>query len=176
LLPSIPRQEFGMKALGESESGHLELRMRACSIGKWSGQERRVVGGVLVYIGLSKESSRWAKIQNLDNVRGCPTMSGWPRQSLTGSFCDGNLNSGLTRVGSDNVRPDVYFGWVGRDLKFARLNNFYFIHYAPLNSTVFLFSRNINRLKTRLSSFKDPSIELLRIGGGHFSVFSFLVT
>jgi hypothetical protein len=107
LLHLIPRQELEIKTLGESEFGLLELRMRACSTGKWSGQERRVVGGVLVYIGLSKESSPWAQIQNLDNVQWCWTMSGWPGQGPTRSFCEGNLNSGLTRVGSDNVRMDV---------------------------------------------------------------------
>jgi hypothetical protein len=69
LFHSIPRQELEMKALGGSEFDLLELRMRACSTRKWSGQERRSVGGVLVYIGHSKESSRWAQIQNPDNVR-----------------------------------------------------------------------------------------------------------
>jgi hypothetical protein len=34
LFHSIPRQELGMKALGKSEFGLLEWRMRACSIGK----------------------------------------------------------------------------------------------------------------------------------------------
>jgi hypothetical protein len=57
LLHSITRQELQMKALGESEFGLLELRMRACSTEKWSGQERRVIGGGWIYIGLSKESS-----------------------------------------------------------------------------------------------------------------------
>jgi hypothetical protein len=48
-----------MKALGESEFGLLELRMRAYSIEKWSGQERRAVAGGGIFIGLSQESSRW---------------------------------------------------------------------------------------------------------------------
>jgi hypothetical protein len=45
--------------------------MRACSIGKWSGQEKRTVGvgGGGVYIGLSQKSSHWVKIQNPDNVQ-----------------------------------------------------------------------------------------------------------
>jgi hypothetical protein len=76
LLHSIPRQEHEIKALGESEFGLLELRMRAFSIVKFKGQERRVIGGVLVYIGLSKESSRWAQIQNPDNIQWCRTKSG----------------------------------------------------------------------------------------------------
>jgi hypothetical protein len=42
-----------MKALGESEFDLLELRMRACSTEKWSGQERRDVGGGEIFIGLS---------------------------------------------------------------------------------------------------------------------------
>jgi hypothetical protein len=57
-----------MKALGESEFDLFELRMRACSIRKWSGQERRAIEGGWVYKGLSKESSCWAHNQNLDNV------------------------------------------------------------------------------------------------------------
>jgi hypothetical protein len=85
-----------MKALSESEFCLFEWRRRAFSTVKCKGQERRAIGGVLVYIGLSKESSHWAQIQNPDNVQGCRTMSGWPGQSLAGSFCEGNLNSGLT--------------------------------------------------------------------------------
>jgi hypothetical protein len=42
--------------------------MRACSIRKWSGQERRDVGGGGIFIGLSQESSRWAQIQIVDKV------------------------------------------------------------------------------------------------------------
>jgi hypothetical protein len=42
-----------MKALEEREFGLLELRMRGCSTEKWSGQERRVVGGGGIFIGLS---------------------------------------------------------------------------------------------------------------------------
>jgi hypothetical protein len=57
-----------MEVLAESELGLLEWRMRACSTGKWSGQEWRAIGGGGVYIGLSQESSRMAKIQNLDKV------------------------------------------------------------------------------------------------------------
>jgi hypothetical protein len=36
--------------------------MRAYSTEKWSGQGWRAVGDGGVYIGLSQESSRWAKI------------------------------------------------------------------------------------------------------------------
>jgi hypothetical protein len=77
LLHSIPRQEFGIKALRESKFGLFKWRRRAFSTVKCKVQERRDVGGVLVYIGLSKESSRWAQIQNPDNVQGCRTKSGW---------------------------------------------------------------------------------------------------
>jgi hypothetical protein len=58
-----------MEALGESELGLFEWRWRAFSIVKCKGQKRRAVGGGWVYIGLSKESSCWAQIQNPDNVR-----------------------------------------------------------------------------------------------------------
>jgi hypothetical protein len=34
-------------------------------------------------------------------------MSGWARQNLVGGFCEEILNSGLTRVGPDNVRLGV---------------------------------------------------------------------
>jgi hypothetical protein len=34
-------------------------------------------------------------------------MFGGVGQSLARSFCEGNLNLGLTRVGPDNVRLDV---------------------------------------------------------------------
>jgi hypothetical protein len=53
-LHSIPRQELGLEALGESELGLLEWRMRACSTGKSSGQKWRAVRGGGVYIGLSQ--------------------------------------------------------------------------------------------------------------------------
>jgi hypothetical protein len=37
---------------------------------------------------------------------------------------------------------------------------------------VFLYSRNIkNNLKHRLSAFKDPSFELIRIGGSLFVLY-----
>jgi hypothetical protein len=39
-LHSIPRQEHGMEALGESELGLLEWRMRALSTGECKGQDR----------------------------------------------------------------------------------------------------------------------------------------
>jgi hypothetical protein len=49
-----------MEALGESEFDLFEWRRRAFSTVKCKGQERRAVGGVLVYIALSKESSHLA--------------------------------------------------------------------------------------------------------------------
>jgi hypothetical protein len=33
--------------------------------------------------------------------------------------------------------------WMGNDLKFARFDNFHFIHHVSLNSMVFLYLRNI---------------------------------
>jgi hypothetical protein len=84
LLHSNPRQELGMKALGESEFGLFKWRMRAFSTVKYKGQGRRAIGGGWIYIGLSKKSKRWTQIQNLDNVRGCWTMFGWARQCLAG--------------------------------------------------------------------------------------------
>jgi translation initiation factor IF-1 len=46
--------------------------MRALLTGEFQGQEERAVGGGGIYIGLSQESSRWAKIQNRDKVWGEP--------------------------------------------------------------------------------------------------------
>jgi hypothetical protein len=68
LFHSITRQELGMEALWESELGLLEWRMRPLSIGECKGQGKRAIGGGCVYIGLSQESSRWAKIQNPNKV------------------------------------------------------------------------------------------------------------
>jgi hypothetical protein len=68
LLHSNPSNELWMEALGESEWKLLEWRRWALSTVKTKSQERRVVGDVWVYIELSQESSRWAKIQILDNV------------------------------------------------------------------------------------------------------------
>jgi hypothetical protein len=100
LLHSIPRQELGIEALGESELGLLEWRMRACSMGKWSGQEWRAIGGGCVYIGLSQESRRWAKIQNSDKVWGGGTMFGWAQQRSAGSD---NGRLGRTMSGWDSM-------------------------------------------------------------------------
>jgi hypothetical protein len=55
LLHSIPRQELGMKALGESEFGLLEWIIRALSTGECKSQEERTVGGGRVYIELSQD-------------------------------------------------------------------------------------------------------------------------
>jgi hypothetical protein len=52
----------------------------------------------------------------------------------------------------------VYFGSIEKDLAWLFL-----LHpHAPLNSTVFLYSRNIkeNFVETPLNSFKDPSFGL----------------
>jgi hypothetical protein len=43
---------------------------------KRSGQERRAIGKGGIYIGLSQETSHWAKIQILDNVRQDRTKAG----------------------------------------------------------------------------------------------------
>jgi hypothetical protein len=90
-----------MKALGESEFSVLELRMSACSTGKWSGQERRAVEVGGIFIGLSQESSRWAQIQIPNNIQ-LGLCEKW----------------GLSRVGPDNVRLEVFVcGWIGKDLE-----------------------------------------------------------
>jgi hypothetical protein len=90
--------------------------MRACSTGKWSGQERRAVGGGGIFIGASQESSHWAQIQISDKVRGEP----------------------------DNVRLEVSVcEWIGKDLESLDSIIFHFIQHAPLSSMVFLYSRNI---------------------------------
>jgi hypothetical protein len=61
----------------------------------------------------------------------------------------------------------LWMDW--KELGISRLNYFHFIRHDPLNSMVFLYSRNIkNNLKHRLSSFKDPSFELIRIWGSLF--------
>jgi hypothetical protein len=66
-----------MKSLGKGELRLLEWRGSTLSTGNFESQERRFIGGGGVYIGLSKESSRWGKIQNPDKVRG-------ERQTLSG--------------------------------------------------------------------------------------------
>jgi hypothetical protein len=58
----------------------------------------------------------------------------------------------------------LWMDW--KELGIAQLDYFHFIQHAPLNCMVFLYSRNTkNNLKHRLSFFKDPSFELIRIGG-----------
>jgi hypothetical protein len=59
-----------MKSLGKGELRLLEWRGSTLSTGNFESQERRFIGGGGVYIGLSKESSRWGKIQNPDKVQG----------------------------------------------------------------------------------------------------------
>jgi hypothetical protein len=108
LLHSVPRQELGMEPLGESEFGLFEWRRGAFSVAKCKGQERRAVVGGWVYIGLSKESSHWAHIQNPDNVCGFRTKSDRVGHSLARGFCEVFLNSRLTQVGPDNVRLGVF--------------------------------------------------------------------
>jgi hypothetical protein len=58
-----------MKSLGKGELRLLEWRGSTLSTGNFESQERRFIGGGGVYIGHSKESSRWGKIQNPDKVR-----------------------------------------------------------------------------------------------------------
>jgi hypothetical protein len=72
LLHSNPSQELGMKALGESELRLLEWRGWTLSTGNFESQEKRAVGGGGVYIGLSQESSHWAKIHNPNKIRRKP--------------------------------------------------------------------------------------------------------
>jgi hypothetical protein len=64
------------------------------------------------------------------------------------------------------------------ELEFAQIDTFHFILHTPLNSTVFLNSRNIKHLVVPFELFspiKDNSFELIRIGGSLF-IFSLLVT
>jgi hypothetical protein len=71
-------------------------------------------------------------------------MSGWARHCSVKGFCEVYLNFGVARVGSDNVWLEVsvlWMTWKGPGV--ARLDYFHFIHHAPLNSTVLLYSRNI---------------------------------
>jgi hypothetical protein len=56
-----------------------------------------------------------------------------------------------------------------KSLVITQLDNFHFIQHTPLNSTMFLYSRNIkNNLKHQLSSLKDLSFELTRVVGVSF--------
>jgi hypothetical protein len=68
-IHSNPRQELGMKDLGESEFWLLEWRMGTVSIVECESQEIRVIEAEGVYIDLSQETSCWAHIQISDNVR-----------------------------------------------------------------------------------------------------------
>jgi hypothetical protein len=67
-------------------------------------------------------------------------MSGWIRHCPVKDFCEVYLNFGVARVGPDNVQLAVS---VCGGLGVARLDYFHFIHHDSLNSTVFLYSRNI---------------------------------
>jgi hypothetical protein len=74
-------------------------------------------------------------------------MSGGVGQSPGGGFCEGFFNSGLTRVGPDNVRLGIFvLDGLEKDLEFSRLNNFHSIQQSLLNSTVFLYSRIIKMI------------------------------
>jgi hypothetical protein len=77
----------------------------------------RAVGGGGALIELSQESSSWAQIQILNNVRGSRTMFGKTRKRLVGAFCGLFLNLGLARVGPDIIR----LSWTmsGRNLLFV---------------------------------------------------------
>jgi hypothetical protein len=71
-------------------------------------------------------------------------MSGWIRHCPVRGFCEMYLDFGVARVGPDNIQIDVSVLWMTwKGLGVARLDYFHYIHHAPLNSTVFLYSRNI---------------------------------
>jgi hypothetical protein len=89
LLHSIPRQELGMKALGEHVFGLFEWRLEAFSTVECRCQELRAIGGGDLFIELSQDTSRWAQIQISNKVRGYRTMSGWAEQCPTVSFYGG---------------------------------------------------------------------------------------
>jgi hypothetical protein len=123
--------------------------MRDCSTGKWSGQEWRTIGDGCVYVGHSQESSRWAKIQNLDKV--------WGGGQSDNVQLGLSVNWGLSQVGPNKVRQgqtlsDCRFLFVdGFEKTWNRLTRLFSLHpTAPLNSTVFLYSRNI--IKTSCST------------------------
>jgi hypothetical protein len=124
LLHSIPRQELEMEALEESEFDLLEWRVWACSTGKYNGREWRAIESGGIYIELSKETSRWAQIQNSDIVRGSWTMSGRIGQCPIGYFCGAFLNSRAIsgRTGQCSVET-CCFRWIEKDLEFAWIDN-----------------------------------------------------
>jgi hypothetical protein len=105
--------------------------------------------------------SDWSKALALSGWSSSDTNSGQcPLSSdsnighcLIMCFCEAYLNFGVTRVGPDNVRLKVSIcGWLG----VAWLDYFHFIHHAPLNSTVLLYSTNI---KTTSSTWACTNIE-----------------
>jgi hypothetical protein len=95
---------------------------------------------VEIYIELSQESSHWAKIQNLDIVQYDFVRSGVSVKDfkLVGSLERCRTLSGLAR---QYPAGRVCFGKVERDLALL----FSLHSHVPLNSTVFLYSRNIKK-------------------------------
>jgi hypothetical protein len=143
-----------MEALGESVFGLLEWRVRACSIEKCSGQERRAIRSGGIFIGLSQETSYWAQIQNSGRVQGSWTMFGRVVQSLIGSLCGTFLNFGANsgRAGQSPTELDIVRHEVSvlddfeKTWSLAWISNLHFFHHTRHNSTVLLYSRNIKML------------------------------
>jgi hypothetical protein len=78
LLHSIPKQEHGIEALGESEFGLFEWRRRAFSTVKCKGQERRAIGSGGIYTELSqKKLVVGLRFKFRTKSRGSQTMSDW---------------------------------------------------------------------------------------------------
>jgi hypothetical protein len=138
---SIPRQEHGMKAQGESETGLWEWRKWACSTGNCNGQLFWAIGGGGVFIELSQETSHWAHI--------------WIRSVY--EFWSGSSRAGQCLV----VGCCLWMTW--RGLGVARLDYFHFIHHTPLSTTVFLYLRNIKTTSLTCAS--------INIETSHFTSF-----
>jgi hypothetical protein len=68
-----------------------------------SCQERRATGNGGILIGLSQETSRWAEIQNPDNVRERRIMSGRTEQSPVGVLYEFFLNLRLAWTKSEGA-------------------------------------------------------------------------
>jgi hypothetical protein len=93
---------------------------------KMVSQEERAIGGVEIYKEFSQKSSRWAKIQNSYVVRVGLSVSVW-----------GFLGQSQT-----------LFGWRFLFWMYEKdLTWLFSLHpHTSLNSTIFLYSRNIKTL------------------------------
>jgi hypothetical protein len=142
-----------------------------------------------IYIESSKGTSHWAGFWTPDNVRAWPdnvqlnrTKSGssswvdviWVGLDRTMSVCGGQCP-----MGSNNVREKLSVWMFWSELEFARTGIFYFIIHTPLNSMMFLYSRDkrkhLEHAWALLLQVGTLQLKLTRIGRSLF-LFSFLVT